>query len=223
MTPALSSTLPAAKPALDFGASDETLLDEICGGDDAAFNELVGRYNGAMVRLARTYVPSTALAEEAAQEAWMAILKGCRHFERRSSVKTWMFRILINRAVTHAVRERRDDQMRSADVDAPRFHPADHPLAGAWLVPPRTWTPEERVLSNEIRGHVEEAIADLPLAQRQVITLRDVYGWSSHEVCDLYSISESNQRVLLHRARARVRHELEEFSCAKEASSCRPM
>ncbi len=213
-------------------APDEFLLDAICQGNDAAFNALVERYHAAMIRVARAYVSSSALAEEAAQEAWIAILKGCRRFAGRSSLRTWMFRILINRAVTHAEHERRGDrflasacvsaELREPSAETPCFHPADHPLAGSWIVPPRNWTPEEQLLASEVRQEIEEAIAALPFLQRQVITLRDVYGWSAREVCDLFGFSESNQRVLLHRGRAKVRRSLEEFLFGEEASSCRP-
>lgn len=204
--------------------ADDVLLDEICDGNHTAFNTLVERYHAAMIRLARAYVSSTALAEEAAQEAWIAILQGCRSFERRSSLRTWMFRILINRAMTHVAHETRGDRfLNPPSTNTEQFHPGDHPLAGSWIVPPRSWTPEERLLAAEVRGKIETAIAALPLLQRQVITLRDVCGWSSHEVCDLYRITESNQRVLLHRGRAKVRQSLEDFLYVEEASSCRPM
>src|SRR5581483_8578191 len=199
--------------------SDESLLDQFCRGSEAAFNALVDRYHAAMIRLAKSYV-SAALAEEAAQEAWIAIFRGCRRFERRSSLRTWMFRVLINRARTHGAREARDHrfiasaldrELEEPSVDAARFHSGDHPLEGSWIVPPRRWTPEEVLLTAEVRDRIEAAIASLPFLQRQVITLRDVEGWSSRDVYDPYGISESNQRVLLHRARARLRQVLENF------------
>ena len=213
------TALPVLAPA-----EDDVLLDAICDGNHAAFNTLVERYQADMIRLARVYVSSTALAEEAAQEAWIAILNGCRSFQRRSSLKTWMFRILINRAMTHVARETRADRfLNLPSTNTELFQPLDHPLAGSWIVPPRAWTPEERLLAGEVREKVEAAIASLPPLQRKVITLRDVCGWSAMDVCNLYHITESNQRVLLHRGRVRVRQSLEDFMSVEEASSCRPM
>lgn len=204
--------------------ADGVLLDAFCNGDQAAFNTLVERYHPAMIRLARVYVSSAALAEEAAQEAWIAILNGYRGFQGRSSLKTWMFRVLINRAMTHVAHETRGDRfLTSPPTATQQFHPADHPLAGSWIVPPRAWTPEEQLLASEVREKVEAAIALLPPLQRKVITLRDICGWSAPDVCNLYHITESNQRVLLHRGRAKVRQSLEDFMGIEEASSCRPM
>ncbi|HUJ12572.1 MAG TPA: RNA polymerase sigma factor [Thermoanaerobaculia bacterium] len=203
-------------PMVASQVADETLLDQICGGDDQAFNELVVKYHDAMIRVARAHVRSDALAEEAAQDAWLAILNGCRRFERRSSLKTWMFRIVINRARTHAAHEHRGDwllELTEASADDVRFHPN-----GSWAVPPRSWTPEERLLAGEVRQRIDKAIANLPPMQQQVITLRDVCGWSGDEVCDLFAISGANQRILLHRARAKVRQSLEEFMCSEERS-----
>src|SRR5437762_6580556 len=174
--------------------ADEHLLDAIRLGNDVAFDQLVERHHSGMIRLARTYV-SHALAEEVAQETWIAIIKGLHRFEGRASFKTWMFRILMNRAFSHSSRESRGDCLLDDEAIS------DQPPQGQWLVPRRSWTPEERVLGNEALERIEEAIDSLPAMQRQVITLRDVEGWSSREVCELYGITESNQRVLLHRAR----------------------
>lgn len=203
---------------LERTRSDETLLGQICTGSEAAFEALVARYHAVMVRIARMHV-SPALAEEAAQEAWIAILKGCRRFEQRSSFRTWMFRVVTNRAISHAERENRGRRLLEPEdeaIDADRFYPAGHPLAGSWLVPPRPWTPEERLLDSEVRTSIERTVATLPFLQRQVITLRDVEQWSALEVCEFCGITESNQRVLLHRARAKVRRALEELLGSEE-------
>ncbi|HKB80590.1 MAG TPA: RNA polymerase sigma factor [Thermoanaerobaculia bacterium] len=222
----MTVTLSARETQAPSIPDDTFLLEELQRGNDTAFDVLVGRYHAAMVRMARLYVADD-LAEEAAQEAWIAILKSCHRFEGRSSVRTWMFRIVINRAMSHAAHEKRGDrflpwraakrEMDDSSVDAPRFFPADHPDAGSWAVPPRIWTPEEHLLATEMLSEIERAITALPFLQRQVITLRDVEGWEARDVCDLYGISESNQRVLLHRGRARVRHALERLLGGEES------
>jgi RNA polymerase sigma-70 factor, ECF subfamily len=194
--------------------ADDLLLNEICDGNDDAFTALVERYHAAMVRVARANTNSEALAEEAVQEAWIAILRGYRKFEHRSSLKTWMFRIVINRARTHAENEHRGDWLRELNepsIDERRFDPSGH-----WVIPTRSWTPEEHCLAGELRQHIDAVIARLPQMQRQVIALRDIYGWSAEEVCGLYDISDSNQRILLHRARAKVRQALEEILGVEE-------
>lgn len=211
----------AWNPASD--ASDEAgLISGLRGGDEAAFVTLVERYQGALVRLAMTYVPSPAVAEEVVQETWLAVLQGIDRFEARSSLKTWIFTILTNRAKRRGEREQRtlpfsalaaaDDESPEPAVDPSRFRPAGEPWAGGWVAFPQPWqcSPEEGALSAEIRSAVEAAIAALPPAQRQVITLRDVEGWSAADVCNLLALSETNQRVLLHRARSRVRRVLEQ-------------
>ena len=190
---------------------DAILLDKWHNGSEAAFAELVERHHAAMVRLARSYV-SPAQAEEIAQEAWIAVLKGAERFQRRSSFKTWLFRVVINRALTEAAKEARVQSDEDAEklLEAWHFYPENHERAGNWLVRPRPWNPEERVLSNETVTSIETAIASLPALQQRVVTLRDVQGWNSHEVCELLGISEANQRVLLHRARIKLRNALEE-------------
>jgi RNA polymerase sigma-70 factor (ECF subfamily) len=204
--------LPAGTPF----DSDAHLLDQVESGSEAAFSELVSRYHAAMIRLARSYVSST-LAEEAVQETWIAVLKGLQRFERRSTFKTWLFRVLINHALTLAAREARGgrgatgQQTDETLIESWHFYADDHSRAGQWLVPPRVWTPEEKILSNETLERIEREIEKLPVLQRQVIALRDVEGWTSREVCDLLTITEINQRVLLHRARTRLRSALAEF------------
>lgn len=179
-----------------------------------------------MLRLAMVYSPSRAVAEEIVQDAWLGVLQGIERFEGRSSFKTWLFRILVNRARTRAERESRTIPFSSIwdpasepgggepAVPAERFRGAADPRAPFhWAVPPRAWggSPEEALLRKESLEVVTAAIAGLPPAQREVITLRDVEGWSPDEVCNVMEISDSNQRVLLHRARSRVRGALERY------------
>ena len=181
-----------------------------------AFATLVDRHSSAMVRVAMAYVPSRAAAEEAVQETWIAVLRGIDGFEGRSSLKTWIFRILTNVAMRSGARERRSvpfsalaeaEDTGEPSVDPDRFLPADHELfPGHWAIMPTRWpTPEEGLLAGETREVIAAAIAELPVAQRTVIALRDVEGWSSEEVCEALEISAGNQRILLHRARSRVR------------------
>jgi RNA polymerase sigma-70 factor (ECF subfamily) len=198
------------------------LIDALMRRDEAAFVQLVTRYQAPLLRLALVHTGSRAVAEEIVQDAWLGVLQGIERFERRSSFKTWLFRILVNRAKSRGEREGRTVPFSTLDGAAPdasdpavpadRFLPEDHPTwPGHWMVPPRSWgsSPEEQLLSRETLVLVEEAIAALPPAQREVITLRDVEGASSDEVCNILGISETNQRVLLHRARSRVRAALE--------------
>jgi len=175
-----------------------------------------------MRRLARTFVSSDAVADEVVQETWLAIIKGLNRFEGRSSLKSWMFRILVNRAQTRGAREHRttpfsslleDDLPEGPTVDPDRFLPPDHPVAGYWARTPTRFfeLPEDRLLAQETAQVVARAIDRLPTRQQEVIRLRDVEGWESEEVCLCLGISAANQRVLLHRARAAVRAELEEY------------
>jgi RNA polymerase sigma-70 factor (ECF subfamily) len=204
--------------------ADETaLLDGLRRGDDSAFLWLVDRYSTSMLRLALTYVRNRQIAEEVVQEAWVGVLVGLNRFEGRSTVKTWIYRILINRAKTRAVREERTVPLSSMpeldlDLDGPsvepdRFFPQGHQWSGGWTSLPSSWEdiPEERLLAQETRGLLREAIDALPSQQREVITLRDVEGWQADEVCDLLEISDTNQRVLLHRARSKIRRVLERY------------
>jgi RNA polymerase sigma-70 factor (ECF subfamily) len=162
------------------------------------------------------------VAEEVVQEAWLGVLKGLDGFQGRSSLRTWIFRILVNTAKTRGQRERRSVPFSSLwspepgdepAVDPERFRPAGDPWAGGWLSPPADWAdvPEDRLLSKETLARVREAIDALPPNQREVIRLRDVLGWTSREVVEALEISETNQRVLLHRARSRVRRALEGY------------
>ena len=198
-------------PAQD---EDVLLLRALRAGDEQAFAALVDKYGPSLLRLAQLYVSSRAVAEEVVQETWLAVLTGIERFEDRSSLKTWLFRILTNKAKTRGQREGRILPFSSlaADGDEDQTAVAVERFArgGAWATPPRG-VPEERLLAGEARARVEEAIAALPPNQRAVITLRDVEGLSADEVCTLLEISEGNQRVLLHRARSKVRAVVERY------------
>jgi RNA polymerase sigma-70 factor (ECF subfamily) len=199
--------------------ADERLLVRLRAGDERAFLELIGAYGPLMLRLALGHVRSRAVAEEVVQEAWLGVLKGLDAFEGRSSLKTWILRILVNIAKSRGVREARClpfSSLGDADDDAPavdtsRFLPADHPRwPGHWAIEPRSWAamPDEQILGCETIAMVRRAIEGLPPRQQAVIVLRDVEGWDGAEVCAALQLSEGNQRLLLHRARSRVRAEL---------------
>ncbi|MFL5780658.1 MAG: RNA polymerase sigma factor [Thermoleophilaceae bacterium] len=208
----MRARLARQRPSAD---PDAALLDRLRAGDEAAFMELVERYHGALVRLARSFVSSQAVAEDVAQETWLGVLNGIDRFEGRSSLKTWIFRILVNRAKTRGERESRSVPFSSlADPDGePSVDPDRFVEAGAWSSPPRRWEgePLERLLAGEARDTIEAAIAELPPAQRSVITLRDLEGLDADETCRLLDLTDGNQRVLLHRARSKVRQALEDY------------
>jgi RNA polymerase sigma-70 factor, ECF subfamily len=206
---------------------DEALVAALCRGDADAFATLVDRHSPAMIRVAMAYVPTRAAAEEAVQETWIGVMRGIDGFEGRASLKTWIFRILTNVAMRSGARERRSmpfsalaeaENTGEPSVDPDRFLPADHELfPGHWAIMPARWpTPEEGLLAGETREVIAAAIAELPAAQRTVIALRDVEGWTSEEVCEALEISAGNQRILLHRARSRVRHAIESYYGAVE-------
>jgi RNA polymerase sigma-70 factor (ECF subfamily) len=200
---------------------ERELLAALRRGDEQAFTELVERYHSSLVRLAQTFVRDRAVAEEVAQDTWIGVIRGLGKFRGESALKTWIFRILTNRAKDRALRERRtlpvaDVELFSSEpsVDPSRFLGDDHPVwPGHWSSAPSSWAelPEERLLANETMTCVQAAIDALPPVQRQVITLRDVEGWRSEEVRALLGVSEGNQRVLLHRARSKVRAALEAY------------
>jgi RNA polymerase sigma-70 factor (ECF subfamily) len=212
------------QPAVGQPGDETALVQALRGGDEAAFAALLDRHHTAMVRLAIVYVHDRAVAEEVAQETWLGVLQGLGQFEARSSLKTWIFHILVNRAKTRAARESRqipfsavwNPELEPSEPAVPpeRFLPADHPQwPFHWAAPPRSWgdSPEERLIARETLGRIREAIATLPPSQREVITLRDIEGWTSEEVCNFLGVTETNQRVLLHRARSRVRRTLEQY------------
>ena len=203
---------------------DQLLVEALRRGDEAAFMRLVSAYHQALERLALVYVSTRETAEEVVQETWIGVLRGVDRFEGRSSLKTWIFRILVHTAKTHAQREGRsvpfssladsDPEAEEPAVEPQRFLPPDDPhWPGHWASIPRRWDemPEQRLLSGETLAHVEQAIHELPPNQRSVIELRDIEGYTSEEVCNVLGISETNQRVLLHRARSKVRGALEVY------------
>ena len=212
--------------ALQMGCQTMNIgrLAALRAGDEAAFLQLVDRYHASLLRLALMHVSNRQVAEEVAQETWLAVLLGLKQFEGRSALKTWIVRILLNKAKTRAQREGRslpfsslpalDVESDEPSVEPERFHSPDHPQwPSHWAAPPHTWesVPEQRLLARETRRRLREAIAALPAQQQEVILLRDIEGWTAAEVCNTLALSETNQRVLLHRARSKVRRALERY------------
>jgi RNA polymerase sigma-70 factor, ECF subfamily len=194
---------------------ERELVAALRAGDERAFAELVDRYHSTLVRVAMTFVRDRHVAEDVAHDTWLGVVRGIDRFRGESSLKTWIFRILTNIANTRAVRERRTVPFASLggmddgpSVDEERFHSAGHPAAGQWATPPATW-PDEIVAARETLDCIRDAIAALPPMQQRVITLRDVEGWSPDEICRVLELTVSNQRVLLHRARSKVRAAVE--------------
>jgi RNA polymerase sigma-70 factor, ECF subfamily len=208
-------------PGADY-AGEARLLEALRAGDEAAFRQVVEQFYESMVRIAKIYVSDEATAEEVVQETWIAVLRGIERFEGRSSLKTWIFTILTNRAKTRAQRDGRytavsfDGDQDEPTVAPERFRPGSDPhWPNIWWdeTRPANWenVPEERLLSKETMGCIMQAIETLPPNQREVIRLRDVEGLSAMDVCNMLSLSDSNQRVLLHRARSRIRQALEDY------------
>jgi RNA polymerase sigma-70 factor (ECF subfamily) len=198
---------------------ERELVAALRAGDEAVFREVVATYNAAMIRVASLHVSTRAVAEEVVQETWLAVVKGLDRFEERSSFKTWMFTILVNRARSRGTRERRTVPFSSLQTDegtpgvpGDRFRPPTDHWAGHWAEPPSPWSdvPAARLESQETRTLIFDALRSLPDQQREVMTLRDVEGWSAEDVCSLLGLSDGNQRVLLHRARGKVRSVLEQ-------------
>jgi RNA polymerase sigma-70 factor (ECF subfamily) len=202
-------------------SEDLSLVQRLRAGDEAAFMDLVDQLQPAMLRVARMYVSTTAVAEEVVQDAWLGVLRGLESFEGRSSLRTWIFRILTNIAKTRGQREGRSLPFASLagdDLDAPiidptRFDSPEGSPRGRWSTLPDDWSgiPEDRLLGQETLDVIGEEIASLPPMQAEVIRLRDALGWTSEEVRNALDLTETNQRVLLHRARARVRGALERY------------
>ncbi|HET6732817.1 RNA polymerase sigma factor [Mycobacterium sp.] len=203
------------------GTVDEgSLIAALRDGEETAFAQLVDQHTPSMLRVARGYVPSHEIAEEVVQETWIALLKGIEKFEGRSSLRTWLFAVMINIAKARGVRERRDADTAIAaytggTVDPARFRGSDDPYPGHWLPDetpsPFPDTPEGSVLGSELVDVARRELDKLPERQRIVVTLRDMLGFDSSEVCELLDISMANQRVLLHRGRAAVRQVLETY------------
>ena len=196
---------------------DSDVLAALRSGDESVFARLVDEWSPAMLRLARMHVSTRESAEDVVQEGWMAALRGVDRFEGRSSLRTWVFQIVLNIAKTRGVKEHRVVPFSSAfedtggrTVDPERFQSASEPSPGGWRQFPAPWpTPESELLSNETRAVIDSSLERLPERQRVVIELRDVDGYEPEEVCTLLDLSPGNQRILLHRARAAVRRELE--------------
>ena len=197
---------------------DAAVLTALRAGDEEAFTALVEREQSAMLRVALCHCRNRAAAEEAVQDTWLAVLRGLARFEGRSSLRTWIFSILLNRAKTQGVREKRASSAAPLDdqepaVDPGRFAPAGARWPGHWSHPPQSHGagPERRVLDAELRGTIETAIQALPSAQRTVMSLRDIEGLPADVVCNALGLTETNQRVILHRARSRVRLAVERY------------
>ncbi len=204
-------------------ADDARVVAALRRGDEGAFVRLVDRHHASLCRVARLYISNRAAAADVVQDTWLGVIRGIWTFDGRSSIKTWIFRILINQAKTRAVREGRmvpfagfdtEVDVAEAAVVPDRFEPADHPtVPGHWSHPPRDFSasPERSLLAHETREHLQTAIEALPENQRLVLVLRDVEGCSTEEVCSALGIQPTNVRVLLHRARAKVRSALEPY------------
>ena len=218
-----ASTSPPADPVDAQVSADRDLVQRLRGGDDHAFAEIVSRWSATMRRIARTHVSTDASAEEIVQDTWLAVIHGLAGFEGRSSLRTWVFHILTNRAKTCGVREARSvpwssvgsPRSDSPTVDPSRFRGPGDEYPHNWTVvgAPRPWepSPEGAALTGEILDHLAGALTALPERQRTVVTLRDVNGLSAEEVCEHLAITAANQRVLLHRARARLRETLDDY------------
>jgi RNA polymerase sigma-70 factor (ECF subfamily) len=201
---------------LEF-SDDAVLVKAIAARDPDAFAYLLDRYHSQLVRLAQQYVPSRAVADEVVQETWLAVIQGIDRFEQRSSLRTWLFRILVNIARSHGVKESRSIPFATTEllddepaVDPHRFRRFVLRGRGQWKQPPRPWSdPEQHALDAETLATIDHAVERLAPAQREVLTMRDLLGWSAAEVCDALEVTDANQRVLLHRARSKVRSALE--------------
>lgn len=201
-------------------ANDARLVAGLRAGDEAVFAEVFARVDPMLRRLVRSHISTGAVAEEVVQETWIAVIDGIDRFEGRSSLTTWIASILFNQARRHGVRERRSvpfaalaaEPEQSLSVDPARFQSDEAPWPGHWASPPRPWQrPERRLLSLEVRRQLRDALEELPERQRLVVAMRDVDGCSADEVCAILGLSAANQRVLLHRARSRLREVLEDY------------
>lgn len=204
-------------------AEDLDLVSRLRQGDEPAFTSLVDHYHTSLVRLALAHVSDRSVAEEVVQESWIGVIEGLDRFEGRASLKTWIFRIVTNKAKTRGVRESRHTTFSDCggsdeDADGPAVDPSRFRASGQWAdywnIYPQPWdedTPEKCLLTKEGSRYLEQAIQRLPSKLRQIIILRDVEGLDSQEVCSVLAISEGHQRVLLHRARAKVRQALEHY------------
>jgi RNA polymerase sigma-70 factor, ECF subfamily len=200
-------------------SADAATVERLLAGDETAFMVLVDQHQPAMLRLAQMYVSSRAVAEEVVQEAWIGILKGLSTFQGRSSLRTWMYKIVTNVAKTRGVREGRSVPFSALagdhddPIDPSWFQGPDERFPGGWRTFPDDWRgiPEERLLGGETLDHIARALDAMPAMQAEVVRLRDVQGWSSDEVCNALDLTETNQRVLLHRGRSRIRRDLDAY------------
>ena len=200
----------------DLDRDDDALVRALREGDERVFTGLVDRWSQMMLRLALSRLESRAVAEEVVQDAWLTVLRSLDRYERRSTFRTWVLGIVVNLARSRARAERRQVSLLSESersVDQARFLPATHPRwPHHWAVEPAAWrTPEDELLAAETHNVILEAIDSLPAAQHEVIVLRDIEGLPSSEVCNILGLTDTHQRVLLHRARSRVRHALERY------------
>jgi RNA polymerase sigma-70 factor (ECF subfamily) len=197
--------------------TDLNLVARLRAGDESALSQLVRRYHGALLRLALAFLPNRATAEEVVQDTWTCVVEGLDSFEGRSTLKTWIYRILSNRAKTRLIREVRSvpfSALTVSDSDEPAVDPARFLPDGRWAEPPHRWnddTPEKLLMQKQAMECLERALQELPASQRAVVTLRDVEGLDSEEVCSVLDIRETNQRVLLHRGRSKLRRALGEY------------
>lgn len=201
-------------------SADAATIEKLLSGDETTFMVLVDQHQPTMLRLAQMYVSSRAVAEEVVQEAWIGILKGLPTFEGRSSLRTWMYKIVTNVAKTRGVREGRSLPFSALGggthddpVDPSWFQGEGEPFPGGWRTFPDDWRgiPEDRLLGRETLDHISRALDGMPAMQAEVVRLRDVLGWTSDEVCNALELTETNQRVLLHRGRSRIRRELDTY------------
>src|SRR5271170_4850150 len=211
MRMALIEALAGGRRRAVGGTADEDseLVARLRAGDEQAFVALVARHHSSMLRLARAFVSSSAVAEEVVQDTWLGVVRGIDGFAGRSSFKTWLLQILVNRARSTGVREHRSVAIGDAApaVDRSRFD-----ASGAWMSPPQHWIEdsEDRLLAESLAQRIRATLEELPPRQREVLTLRDVDGLTGKEVCEVLEISEANQRVLLHRGRSHLRQALED-------------
>jgi RNA polymerase sigma-70 factor (ECF subfamily) len=199
---------------------DAVIVARLRARDEAMFAALLDAWSPGMLRVARTYVADEYAAQDVVQDTWLGVLRGIDSFESRSALRTWAYRILVNRAITRASRDTRvipaaaltpTAEDHGPTVDPARFRTGDDPYPGHWRSQPERWpTPESEVLAQETRRYLAAALEQLPARQRIVVVLRDVEEYSSAQVCEILQISPANQRVLLHRGRAALRTALEE-------------
>jgi RNA polymerase sigma-70 factor (ECF subfamily) len=221
-SPTLAEVGPEPARSESVRMTEGPLIEQLRNGDEAAFIGLLDRYQASLMRLALAHVSDHSVAEEVVQESWLAVLEGIDRFEGRSPLKTWIFKILTNKAKTRGVRESRhisvsplglNDENDEPAVDPSQFRSTGH-WADYWDAHPQPWdeeTPEKCLLAKESAAYLRQAIAQLPANLQQVLLMRDVEGLSSKDVCDMLRLSEANQRQLLHRARSRVRRALDQY------------